>query len=115
MKLLQQNIYTKIIPQLGNTQKKTKAIFNLFANSLLDMEESNDDKLLVSITKLHVRLGHDKASKKSIYTLETKSTCSPSPHIQVLSTPNEPSASFESDTIVYFYRQPSKDRASLTK
>lgn len=40
LEILKQNIHAKITLQPSNTWGKTKAIFNLFANNLLDLEES---------------------------------------------------------------------------
>lgn len=79
--LLKQNVYAKITLQPGNTWEKTEAILNPFANSLLNLEESDNEKLSLPITKLHVKLGHSEANKESIYGPKTKSICSPSFHL----------------------------------
>lgn len=115
LELLEQNVHAKITLQPGNTRGRTEAIFNPFANSLSDLEESDDDEPLVPITKPHVRSGHGETSKGSIYASETRSTYSPGPHLQVLGTLSEPSASFESDTTVDSCGRPSTKRASPTK
>lgn len=100
LELLEQNVRTKITLQSSNIWGRTGAIFNLFANNLLDLEESNNKELSLPITKQQVKLGHGKTSKKPIYSLKTRSTCSPSSHFRVLSIESKLSASNKSDITV---------------
>lgn len=103
---LKQNVHAKITLQPGNTWEKTAAILNPFANSLLNLKKSNNEKLSLSIIKPHVKLGHGEASKGLIYGPKTRSICSPSFHFQVLDTKSKPFTSNKSNTTVGFCKRP---------
>lgn len=97
----------------ANTWDRTEAIFNLFTNNILDLKESNNDKPSLPITKPQGKLGYDEACKGAVYDSETKSTYSPSSHLQVLGTQSKPSTSIKSDTTVGFCGRPPIIIASL--